>query len=89
MAGRAAARAEEDLAPYLAPPRCSYLFAPLAPAAARIAMWLLPELKVRTVASSCCIYLPALSQICQCCHLFPDQLFWQRIGMTHSSFSSD
>ncbi len=43
---RAAARAEEDLSPFLAPgPRC-YLFGSLGAAACRLSMWLLPELHV-------------------------------------------
>ncbi|KAK9837523.1 hypothetical protein WJX81_008555 [Elliptochloris bilobata] len=42
---RSAARADEDLAPFLAPPRRSYVFGGLAAAAARFIMWLLPELQ--------------------------------------------
>jgi len=44
---RAAARADEDLAPFLAPARRSYVLGGLAAAAARFAMWLLPELQAR------------------------------------------
>ncbi len=49
---RAAARADEDLAPFLAPARRSYVLGGLAAAAARFAMWLLPELQARPPARS-------------------------------------
>lgn len=48
---RSAARADDDLAPFLAPPRRSYVFGGLAAAAARFIMWLLPELQVRAPAA--------------------------------------
>lgn len=43
---RAATRAEEELSPYLPPSKRAYVFGSLAAQAARLAMWLLPELKV-------------------------------------------
>jgi hypothetical protein len=44
---RAATRAEEELSPYLPPGKRAYVFGTLAAQAARLAMWLLPELRVR------------------------------------------
>lgn len=44
---RAATRAEEELSPYLPPNKRAYVFGTLAAQAARLVMWLLPELKVR------------------------------------------
>ena len=44
---RAATRAEEELSPYLSSNKRAYVFGTLAAQAARLAMWLLPELRVR------------------------------------------
>ena len=48
---RSAARADEDLAPFLARARRSYVFGGLAATAARFIMWLLPELQARETYS--------------------------------------
>ena len=50
---RAAARADEELSPYLPPSKRLYVFGALAPQAARFVMWLLPELKVRSGITHC------------------------------------
>ncbi len=49
---RAATRAEEELSPYLPPNKRAYVFGSLAAQAARLVMWLLPELKVGRPAAA-------------------------------------
>ncbi|KAK9815816.1 hypothetical protein WJX72_010122 [[Myrmecia] bisecta] len=66
---RFATRAEEDLSPYLPPTKRSYVFGSLASAAARMVMWLLPELREMNqhgVARMCrmlAVLQPALSAL--------------------------
>lgn len=47
---RSASRTDEDVAPFLPAQKRAYVFGGMAAAAARFAMWLLPELKVESVS---------------------------------------
>ncbi len=42
---RSVGRLDEELCPYLPPPKRAYAFCSLAPAAARVVVWLLPEIR--------------------------------------------
>jgi len=43
---RSASRTDEDIAPFLPPQKRGYVFGGVAAVAARLVMWMLPDLKV-------------------------------------------